>query len=168
MNPVSSKGIYAIRAHLSYQNIATAKLVELAIGVPPRAVVKTEAKPEVKPETKLSRPIVLLGKSPRVAKPEPPGVIRVRHILLRTKPEALQLIAKLNGLGKAQLRAGFIAAAESKSIGPSRSNGGDLGFITPGRMVAAFDRAAFSLNVGTMTMSPVKTGFGYHLIYREE
>ena len=55
-----------------------------------------------------------------------------------------------------------IAARESAdSI--SASKGGDLGEWTQGSMVEAFDNAAFSMPLNTLSM-PVLTEFGYHLI----
>jgi hypothetical protein len=55
-----------------------------------------------------------------------------------------------------------LAAAYSDDPG-SAANGGDLGWFGRGRMVAPFEDAAFSLEVGEVS-EPVKTDFGYHLI----
>lgn len=46
-------------------------------------------------------------------------------------------------------------------------NGGDLGTFGRGSMVPEFDAVAFSLEPGTVS-NPVKTRFGYHLIYVEK
>jgi len=40
----------------------------------------------------------------------------------------------------------------------------DLGFFGPGRMVPEFERAAFATKPGTITSSPIKTNFGWHVI----
>jgi parvulin-like peptidyl-prolyl isomerase len=43
-----------------------------------------------------------------------------------------------------------------------------LGFFAQGQMVPAFNDKVFSMKVGTITKQPVKTQFGYHVIYLEE
>lgn len=44
--------------------------------------------------------------------------------------------------------------------------GGDLGWFSTGDMVAEFDAVAFKLKKGTYTKTPVKTTYGYHIIYK--
>lgn len=95
-----------------------------------------------------------------------PASVKVRHILLATQVEANALIAELE-LGS-RLREKFIALAHSESIGPSAVNGGELDWFVYEQMVPEFSRAAFSLNVGTITTRAVKTQFGYHVIYLED
>lgn len=46
---------------------------------------------------------------------------------------------------------------------PIPGNGGDLGFFTVLNLVYPFENAAYSLNVGEISM-PVRTSYGYHLI----
>jgi peptidyl-prolyl cis-trans isomerase D len=46
-------------------------------------------------------------------------------------------------------------------------NGGDLGWISKGMMVPAFDSLAFSMPVGVVS-DPVRTQFGYHLVFVEK
>lgn len=61
----------------------------------------------------------------------------------------------------------FAALARQYSEGPSKDNGGDLGFFSRGSMVPDFENAAFTLQKGEV--SPVvKTRFGYHIIQLEE
>jgi parvulin-like peptidyl-prolyl isomerase len=94
--------------------------------------------------------------------------VHARHILLKTKEEAKKIIDELKSLSGAALQNKFIELAKSKSTGPSAQNGGDLGFFGKGQMVPEFEQAAFSLKAGSITKEPVKTQFGYHVIYVEE
>ena len=57
----------------------------------------------------------------------------------------------------------FAEAAEKYSEGPSADKGGDLGKITWGQMVDAFQQAAWKLDLNTVS-EPVRTRFGVHLI----
>jgi len=88
--------------------------------------------------------------------------VRARHILVKTKIEADAVIA--------QLKKGvdFVKLAKEKSTGPSGKNGGDLGFFADGQMVPPFTKAAFALEKGQFTDTPVKTQFGYHVIKLED
>ncbi len=54
-------------------------------------------------------------------------------------------------------------AAEYSDDPGSAAQGGDLGWFGRGRMVAPFEEAAFSLQVGEIS-EPVKSDFGYHII----
>ena len=95
-----------------------------------------------------------------------PAQLKARHILVKTEKEAKELIAQLK---KAKdLKKAFIKLAKTKSIGPSKVNGGDLGWFTKAKMVPTFSEAADKLKKGTITTQPVKTQFGYHIIYLED
>ena len=92
--------------------------------------------------------------------------VHARHILVKTKEEADALLKNLKLKGKA-LKEKFIALAKDKSVGPSAPKGGDLGYFAKGQMVPAFNDKVFSMKVGTIS-KPVKTQFGYHVIYLED
>ncbi len=88
--------------------------------------------------------------------------LKVRHILMKTEDDAKAIVAELkNGDDFAEL-------AKKKSTGPSASVGGDLGFFGKGQMVPAFEKAAYALNTGAFSETPVKTQFGWHVIKVEE
>ena len=97
--------------------------------------------------------------------------LRVSHILLRPNGGGSQ--AEMNEIRaeaariKSEIESGkitFADAAKKYSAGPSRTDGGDLGFIRrEGPMVEAFNRAAFDLKQGQIS-EPVATTFGVHLI----
>ncbi len=96
-----------------------------------------------------------------------PPEVEARHILLKTKKEAEAVISQLKGLSGKKLKEKFIKLAKAKSVGPTGKNGGELGWFTKKRMVPAFAEAAFALKKGEITKTPVKTQFGYHVIYVE-
>jgi len=96
-----------------------------------------------------------------------PARVKARHILLKTEEDAKSVISELKGLKDDALKDKFIALAKEKSTGPSAPNGGDLGWFGEGQMVKPFSDAAFALNSGQMTNEPIKTQFGYHVIYSE-
>lgn len=87
--------------------------------------------------------------------------VNARHILVKEKAEAEELIKELDG------GADFAELAREKSTGPSGPNGGDLGFFGRGQMVPPFDEAVFALDPGTYTKEPVETQFGWHVIKLE-
>lgn len=95
-----------------------------------------------------------------------PASVKVRHILVVTQHEAMDLISQLKSTP--MLREKFIALAREKSIGPSAVNGGALDWFMYEQMVPEFSEAAFSLKVGTITPKAVKTQFGHHIIYLED
>ncbi len=98
-----------------------------------------------------------------VAARPPAEEVRARHILVKTEEEAKEIIAKLDG------GADFEALAKEKSSDPgSGANGGDLGFFSKGQMVPEFEAAAFALEPGAYTKTPVKSDFGFHVIKLEE
>ena len=93
--------------------------------------------------------------------------MHARHILVDNDKSAKEIIATLKPLSAEALKNKFIELAKSKSTGPSGPKGGDLGTFTKGQMVPEFSKAAWALENGQITQTPVKTQFGYHVIYLE-
>jgi peptidyl-prolyl cis-trans isomerase SurA len=91
----------------------------------------------------------------------------VRHILLRvgqgglSEQEARQKELEI----RQQIEAGgdFAKFAQSYSQDGSASQGGDLGWISPGETVPDFERAMNNLKDGEISQ-PVRSEYGYHLI----
>ncbi len=97
-----------------------------------------------------------------IAELKPEMEVRARHILVKTEDEAKAIIEELDNGGD------FVELAKEKSTGPSKTDGGDLGYFTAGRMVKEFEEAAFALEVGEYTKTPVQTQFGFHVIKVED
>ena len=84
--------------------------------------------------------------------------VQARHILVATKELAEEIQKKLDD------GAEFSKMAEEYSECPSKKRGGDLGWFGKGAMVRGFEVAAFSAQEGDV-VGPIKTEFGWHLIY---
>ena len=80
------------------------------------------------------------------------------HILVKEENDALKIINRI------KVKSEFSKLAKKYSIGPSKNNGGNLGWFGPGQMVKEFEKATFKLKKGMITAKPVKTKFGYHII----
>ncbi len=93
--------------------------------------------------------------------------VHARHILVKEEDEAKRLLAQLKSLKGNALKSKFIELAKAHSTGPSGVEGGDLGYFAQGQMVPEFDNEVFSMKVGSVS-NPIKTQFGYHLIYLED
>ncbi len=97
-----------------------------------------------------------------------PEMVHARHILVKSEEEAKKIIDELKKYKGDELKKKFIELAKAKSTGPSGKNGGDLGYFKKGQMVKPFEDAVFALKKGEITTKPVKTQFGYHIIYLED
>ncbi|WP_373032152.1 peptidylprolyl isomerase [Sulfurovum sp.] len=96
-----------------------------------------------------------------------PESMHAKHILVTNEKDAQDIIDTLKPLKGEALKAKFIELAKEKSTGPSAPNGGDLGTFSKGQMVPEFSKAVWALEDGQITTTPVKTQFGYHVIYLE-
>lgn len=81
-----------------------------------------------------------------------------RHILVATEEEAQEVIERLEA-GEAF---GELAAELSQDT-VSGAQGGNLGWFGRGQMVAPFEEAVFSLEIGEIS-EPVQSDFGWHVI----
>jgi peptidyl-prolyl cis-trans isomerase C len=88
--------------------------------------------------------------------------VNARHILMENEDDARAVIAALDEGGD------FAELAGEKSIGPTSSRGGDLGYFSRDQMVPEFSEAAFALETGAYTKDPVQTQFGWHVILLED
>ena len=66
-------------------------------------------------------------------------------------------------LAMAQKGADFAKLASAYSDGPNVKDGGDLGYISPGEMDAAVEKAAGGLSIGEIS-DVIKTPAGFHII----
>lgn len=93
----------------------------------------------------------------------PVNEVKARHILVKTKEEAVEIIKQLDGGGD------FEKLANEHTSDPSgKTTGGDLGYFGPGQMVPEFEKAALALDVGAYTKEPVQSQFGFHVIKVED
>ena len=88
-----------------------------------------------------------------------PESAHVRHILTSTKEEASRVLLEVMVDPSA-----FPEVARAKSIDRgSAQNGGDLGWVTPGQTVPAFDKLVFSMKENSIK-GPVESRFGWHVV----
>ena len=96
--------------------------------------------------------------------------VEARHILIKVAPDALPEIVgekkeeAINIMKMARKDgADFAELARKYSEGPSKEDGGYLGYFKKEEMVKPFADTAFSMNAGDIS-EPVKTRFGWHII----
>jgi peptidyl-prolyl cis-trans isomerase D len=101
---------------------------------------------------------------------EEPKRLRVAHVLVRVPPvggsdaenaakaKVEDVIRRANGGEDFAKLAREISEDKASAV-----QGGDLGFVGPGELVAPFEQAAFALKKGEIS-APVRTPFGYHAI----
>ena len=100
--------------------------------------------------------------------PTIPLKAKIRHCLIKVKPSEYSKETSLQTLKniKTKIEQGdsFSELAKEFSEDPgSKSNGGDLGWVTRGSLVKSFETAAFTSPLNQIT-DPVETEFGFHLI----
>lgn len=99
-----------------------------------------------------------------------PPSITARHILIKADAKnGKKALKKAQAIRKRVNKRNFakIAGAETEDPSGKGKKGGSLGTFTKGKMVPEFEKVAFSLKPGQISQ-PVKTSFGYHIIYVEK
>ena len=102
-----------------------------------------------------------------------PKQVKAKHILFKVAQDDIKEVknsAKERAgkvLEKARKGEDFAALAKEYSEGPSKSQGGDLGYFENGQMEPPFEEAAFALKKGEIS-DLVQTRFGYHIILVED
>jgi len=94
--------------------------------------------------------------------------VKARHIVVKDEKTAKKIINELKGLKGKALEEKFAELAKKYSTGPTKVNGGELGWFDPKQMVGPFAEAVNNMKPGELTLKPVKTRFGYHVILVEE
>lgn len=84
--------------------------------------------------------------------------VKVKHILVEDEATAKSIISKL-GRGTS-----FDKLVEEFNTDPGQGEDGYT--FTKGEMVKEFEDAAFTLAKNSYTKTPVKSAYGYHIIYR--
>lgn len=105
----------------------------------------------------------------RKASLDVPEKVKASHILIRTPGnETEKAEKKIKDIAKKVTPRNFKKMANEYTEDPSgKGKGGSLGLFGRGRMVPEFEKVAFTMKPGTIS-EPVKTTFGYHLIYVEK
>jgi peptidyl-prolyl cis-trans isomerase D len=102
---------------------------------------------------------------------ETPQQVHVAHVLVtvpqtggsEAEDKSRAKVAEV--IRRAKAGGDFAKLATEISEDPgSKSKGGDLGWVSKGEMVPAFETAAFALARGEISAEPVRTPFGFHAI----
>jgi len=83
--------------------------------------------------------------------------VHLFNILVETEEKAQEILTELK-TGK-----DFSEIAKENSIGPSASQGGDLGYLSKGTIIPEIEDIVFALEVGELSQV-VKTNFGFHVL----
>lgn len=102
--------------------------------------------------------LLLLGCACSIAFTKEYRGVCASHILVPSEMDAIKLKSQIKSFED------FKYYARIYSTCPSSRNGGDLGCFGRGQMVKPFEEAAFNGEIGEVS-DPVKTQFGYHLIW---
>ena len=93
---------------------------------------------------------------------EAPEEVRARHILVKDEAKAKEIIAAIKDGGS------FEALAAENSMDGTAQEGGDLGYFTRSDVVKPFGDVAFTIDLGKVHDTPVKSEFGYHVVKVED
>jgi peptidyl-prolyl cis-trans isomerase D len=102
---------------------------------------------------------------------ETPHQVKASHILFRVdaakgkEGEDAARAKAADALKRLKAGQDFAKLARELSEDPaSAKNGGDLGWVSRGEMVAPFESAIFGMKKGDTSTEPVQTTFGFHVI----
>ncbi len=95
-----------------------------------------------------------------------PELLEARHILVKTEAEAKDIINQLDKASKKEDK--FIELAKAKSADATAQNGGYLGKVPADKLVPEFTAGARALAKNTYSKTPVKSEFGYHVIFLKD
>ena len=88
--------------------------------------------------------------------------VKASHILVDDEKTAKEVVKKLQESGD------FAALAQEYSKDATKDKGGQLGYFLRAEVVKPFADAAFEMEAGSYTSTPVKSEFGYHIIRVED
>lgn len=109
-------------------------------------------------KTELTEP-KLKARYDELIKAQPPQEeVHARHILTATEADAKA------ALDEVKKGTDFTEVSKKRSTGPTAATGGDLGFFTRDKMVPEFANAAFAMQPGQVSDTPVQSQFGWHVI----
>jgi peptidyl-prolyl cis-trans isomerase D len=92
--------------------------------------------------------------------------VKAKHILI--KGDDAKALDKIKAIKAKVTPKNFATFAAKETEDPTgKTTGGELGWFSRGKMVSEFDEVAFKLPAGNIS-EPVKTQFGYHLIFVED
>src|SRR5574344_856182 len=92
--------------------------------------------------------------------------LKAGHILVENIKTASDIIKELEKSKNRELT--FVELASKNSIDGSRQSGGELGWFSKGDMIDEFWDATLKLKPKEFTKEPVKSMFGYHIIFLDE
>lgn len=95
-----------------------------------------------------------------------PEILEARHILVKTEAEAKAIINELDKAAKKEDK--FAELAKAKSADATGKNGGYLGKVPADKLVPEFTAGAKALAKNTYSKTPVKSEFGYHVIFLKD
>ena len=107
---------------------------------------------------KLFNVMLLLGCTCSAVFAQDYTTVCANHILVPSELDAIKLRSQIKNFDDFK----YYARIYSKC--PSSRNGGSLGCFQKGQMVKPFEKAAFEGEIGEVS-DPIKTQFGYHLIW---
>jgi len=86
---------------------------------------------------------------------------QISHVVLATEAEAWQVLKALKS-GES-----FEKLAQTKSIDPSRQNGGNLGWLLSNQLIAPISNVVVNLSVGQVVAAPIQTQQGWQVVKLE-